>query len=754
MSKKAVVTGVTGMDGSHMVDYLLENTDLHVYGGVRRLSVPNHKNIEHNLNNSRFDLIDLDLLDPHNISGVIEKIKPDYFINFAAQSFVGCSWDMPVATWKTNVDSVLHILEAIRKHNPKTRFYHAGCYDKKTKIITPSGIKSIDEISEGDLVLSLNPVNSSVEYKKVVKRVKYNHKGKMIKIKGVGKNLVVTPNHNMYYESKNGKLLNCKAENFIKKSTAQFPFSRGFNGEKMPEITDLTPFISDKKFDKKVEATEINSIDLMYLMGIFIGDGSCRILKKKSFASDHSNRKRGSDGRYKEVESNEKRDVIYQCAQAIIDIPKSDPAFKKLTNVLNKNGISWSLQGQCGVTFHSWGLNHFFNQCGNSSSSKMIPQWIFNLDKVYQKALFDGIMDSDGCWSRKNIEQTSKILSEQLFVLSANIGLNCVSKERPPRTETLKNGRVIEGKFATFTNSFSNRKRFFRNKINTIWFKQNKGYEIIDYDDEVWCLEVEDNHNFMIYREGVSMFCGNSSEEFGDVQYSPQNEEHPLRPRSPYGASKAAGRHLVKVYRESYNLYAVQGWLFNHEGKRRGDQFVTQKIAKEVARIRTAMFNGEKFEPMKLGNMSSQRDWSYSPDFVDAVWRMLNQEVYNIKLKESLVSQPVDSWKNLVSNLKEYVCASGETHTVAEFVSLAFEAAGIDVSLQKDGDDWSNAKFVLTLNPEIVVAEVDPKFFRPAEVELLLGDSSKLREDLNWQPHCDFKTLVEKMVNNQIKEKI
>ena len=332
--KSIIVTGVTGQDGSHMVDYLLANTDYEIFGCVRRLSVYNHKNISH-INNERFHLINFDLIDSHSISRIIEKIKPDYFINLAAQSFVGSSWDFAHQTWETNSTSTLHILEAIRLYHPTCRFYQAG-----------------------------------------------------------------------------------------------------------------------------------------------------------------------------------------------------------------------------------------------------------------------------------------------------------------------------------------------------------------------------------------------SSEEFGDVSYVPQDEKHPLRPRSPYGASKAASRQLVKVWRESYNLYAIQGWLFNHEGTRRGEEFVTRKITKAVSRIKKALDNDQQFDPLQLGNIDAQRDWSDAEDFVGGIWLMLNQQ------------EP-----------KEYVLSSNETHTIREFVELAFEAAGIQGYWVGSG---LNEMF-LQKETERVLMVINEKFYRLAEVELLLGDSSKARADLNWQPQTSFKELVQKM---------
>jgi len=339
--KCIIVTGVTGQDGSHMVDYLLENTDYEILGCVRRLSVYNHTNLSH-INSRRFHLINFDLTDCHSISRIIEKLKPDYFINLAAQSFVGSSWDFAHQTWETNSTSALHILEAIRLYHPTCRFYQAG-----------------------------------------------------------------------------------------------------------------------------------------------------------------------------------------------------------------------------------------------------------------------------------------------------------------------------------------------------------------------------------------------SSEEFGDVSYTPQDENHPLKPRSPYGASKAASRQLVKVWRESYNLYAVQGWLFNHEGTRRGEEFVTRKITKAVARIKHAIQNDQPFEQLQLGNIDAQRDWSDAEDFVEGIWLMLNQ--------------------NLPT---EYVLSSNETHTIREFVELAFKHAGFI-------GEWCGTGLHETFNDlytGAILMSINPKFYRPAEVELLWGDSTKARQELNWSPKTDFQGLVKKMIDNDLEE--
>ena len=358
--KVVFITGVTGQDGSHMVDYLLKNTDYMIFGGVRRLSVPNHANLKHiDWNTNRFALVNFDLSDAHAINAIVKELKPDYFINLAAQTFVGSSWDFPSQTWECNTTGIIHILEAIRQHKTSCRFYNAG-----------------------------------------------------------------------------------------------------------------------------------------------------------------------------------------------------------------------------------------------------------------------------------------------------------------------------------------------------------------------------------------------SSEEYVNVEYAPQDEKHPMKPRSPYGASKSAARQLVKVYRESYKLYAIQGLLFNHEGTRRGEEFVTRKITKGVARIKKALLEGKNFNSIELGNVYAKRDWSDAEDFVDAIWRMLNQEKFRNDFDSNM-------------QIQEYVVSSNETHTIKEFIELAFKTAGVDGGWHGNGlnEEYSiSVADAFKYDPiNSVLIKINPKFYRPAEVDLLLGNSNLARRELGWQPKTSFNQLVEKMVLNDLK---
>ncbi len=200
----------------------------------------------------------------------------------------------------------------------------------------------------------------------------------------------------------------------------------------------------------------------------------------------------------------------------------------------------------------------------------------------------------------------------------------------------------------------------------------------------------------------IRFYQASSSEMFGKVRETPQSEQTPFYPRSPYGVAKVYGHYITVNYRESYNLFACSGILFNHESPRRGLEFVTRKVTSAVAQIKLGMTN-----ELRMGNLEAQRDWGFAGDYVQAMWLMLQQD------------KPAD-----------YVVATGETHTVRELVEVAFSHVGLDY---KD--------FV----------REDSAFFRPAEVDLLVGDPSLAAQQLGWKPTVDFKDLVTMMVDADIR---
>lgn len=214
-----------------------------------------------------------------------------------------------------------------------------------------------------------------------------------------------------------------------------------------------------------------------------------------------------------------------------------------------------------------------------------------------------------------------------------------------------------------------------------------------------------------------------SSEEFGNVQYSPQDEKHPPCSRSPYGASKVAARQIIKVYRESYNLFAVQCWCFNYESPRRGIEFISKKVTSSLAKIKYCIERGIDFTPLELGNLNARRDWSHAKDFAKGVIKMIENDIP-----------------------KEYVFSSNETHTVRSLVDEClkiYEINGQWVGCDKD------EKFIDDSGR--VVVKVNPKFFRPAEVDLLIGDSSLARRELNWKPEYSFNELIQEMALEDVK---
>jgi GDPmannose 4,6-dehydratase len=211
----------------------------------------------------------------------------------------------------------------------------------------------------------------------------------------------------------------------------------------------------------------------------------------------------------------------------------------------------------------------------------------------------------------------------------------------------------------------------------------------------------------------TKFYQASTSELYGKVQQVPQTETTPFYPRSPYGVAKLYGYWIVTNYREAYNLFAANGILFNHESPRRGENFVTRKITIAAARIKHGLQ-----EKLLLGNLHAKRDWGYAPEYCDAMWRILQQDV------------PED-----------FVIATGQTHTVREFASLTFEEIGLPLRWEGEGgrEKGVNVKTGKT------VVEVDPNFYRPTEVDLLIGDATKARTKLGWQPQTAFEELVKMM---------
>ncbi|PYG84987.1 GDPmannose 4,6-dehydratase [Ruminiclostridium sufflavum DSM 19573] len=216
----------------------------------------------------------------------------------------------------------------------------------------------------------------------------------------------------------------------------------------------------------------------------------------------------------------------------------------------------------------------------------------------------------------------------------------------------------------------------------------------------------------------IKFYQASSSELFGKVQEIPQNEKTPFYPRSPYGAAKLYAYWITVNYREAYDLFACNGILFNHESPRRGENFVTRKITKGIANI----INGKQ-DKLYLGNIDAKRDWGFAGDYVEAMWLILQQQ------------SPDD-----------YVIATGETHTVREFCEIAFKNVGITLKWEGSGE---KEKGIDSANGRELI-NISSKFFRPAEVDLLLGDPTKAKTNLSWKQKVSFEQLVKMMVDSDV----
>ena len=236
-------------------------------------------------------------------------------------------------------------------------------------------------------------------------------------------------------------------------------------------------------------------------------------------------------------------------------------------------------------------------------------------------------------------------------------------------------------------------------------------------------LEAVKNHcpKARIYQASTSELYGGMEWNMPITGYT---EESTMHPRSPYGCAKMYGLWITKNYRESYGMHISNGILFNHEGERRGETFVTRKITMALAKIKKSIDGVDDFKTLKLGNLYSKRDWGYAKDYVEGMWLMLQQD-----------------------NPDDYVLATGETHTIKEFVELACKECGWNINWVGDGVDEKGI-----LDNGITIVEIDEKYYRPAEVDVLLGDYSKAKRVLGWEPKVKFEELVNIMMKSDLKK--
>lgn len=711
MSIRALITGITGQDGSYLAELLLEK-GYEVFGIVRRASVISTGRINHLLfPEEKINLVYGDL--GGDIESIIHDIKPELIFNLASMSHVRVSFDVPIYTMDINAIGPTRILEAVRHSGLKntTRFYQASCYDKKTRIATPQGIKTYNEIKVGDLVYSVNVETNELELKRVKKVIVHEHDGVMNWFMSRRLDICVTPNHNMLLDHTDNGLFYCSAD-----AVEQYLPYTGASPLYMPcphwvgkeqDTVDFANYINTEERHYTCTRNLIKSMntkDFMYLLGLYIGDGYTSP-KKKEFrtmrAIDFINRKKDKKGRFVKLsvaEKENKQEVIRQSNLIYFAIPKKDPARKRLLRVLDKYDIDY-FEDALTIHFSSYTLARMFKLSGDNVYEKHIPPMFLQLAKKYLVYLAKGIIDSDGHWrktktgKRAQLSTVSSALKDSFVELVIKLGY----VPKVIRVKASKPFYIREQRYFATKPSYQ---IYIAQKKRIKLYKSNN-YQVL-YKGAVWCLEVEDNHNFLVERNGFYAFSGNSSEIFG-TSPPPQSETTSFCPCSPYGIAKLAGFWMTKTYRDGYGIFASNGILFNHESIRRGETFVTKKIVRGAVRIKL-----DKQEDLVLGNLAAKRDWGHSQDYMHAIIAIMEH------------ATPDD-----------FVVATGQYLSIMEFVNKVFSKLDLD---------WKR------------YVKYDERYTRPKEVPELCGNPAKIKNTLRWEPRISIDQLVDEMVAGVLEE--
>lgn len=661
---KALITGITGFAGSHLAEHLLEQ-GVEVHGIYRWRS--RMENIEHLKDKIKLHLADMK--DPSVLRNLINEVQPDYIFHLAAQSYVPVSWTEPVATTYVNYIGTLNLFEAVRASNCDPAIQVAGCYDKITKAFTENGLVNYKNLKIGQKVLSLDPKTKEVSFKKITKVIIDKYKGPMYHFKSKSCDLLVTPNH---------KIL-CKNN---KKDKLKF--------QRADELTGRNILPLGKTKSKK------NSFsgDLCYLIGLFIGDGylvPCKkVLQWSGLSHNEYIKIRNKKGQFKKIEKKQLKEYISQ--RAFLAIPKNDKARKSAEKVLQKLNIKYSAYDK-ELYFNppSEILSHLV-ACSKFARNKRIPKYFLNQNYDCLLMLFKGLIDSDGHYRKNRFGYTtiSKQLVNDIIELTSKIGKWVTISERKERNVNF--GKRIIKSQKSYEFSITEGEKILTKTSNT-----NKKIE--NYSGDIWCVEVEDNHNLLIERNGKVTFCGNSSEEYGTVLESecPIKETNPLRPLSPYAVTKVACDKLCYQYNKSYGMKTIATRGFNHTGPRRGEVFVTSNFAKQIVQIE----KGINEPVMYVGNLEARRDFTDVRDTVRG---------YHLAVQKCKPGQ-------------SYNICSGKTWRIQQVLDILLNLSTVNVQVRQD-----------------------PSRMRPSDLPLLLGDNTKFKMATGWEPTIPFeKTMADLM---------
>ena len=601
---KILVTGGAGFIGANFIHYVL--------GKYRDVTVVNYDKLTYagNLDNlkgvekdARYKFVKGDICDEKFVDKIVSG-GIDRIVNFAAESHVDRSITDPGAFVRTNVYGAHVLLEAAKKHKVE-RFLHISCYDSKTRAFTREGLKTYNEIKEGELVLTINVENRKVEWKPVEKIIVQDYAGKMIRMKTDTVDMLVTPNHRMLVQMLKSKKLAYKtAEDVANEAVNKLPKHYQWEGE-MPDI------LKNQKFAEQ----------FMYLLGIFIGDGFVAYQEKNIPSKTGLTREeflknaRDRCGRFKLVGMHGKQKFnVSKSWRIFLDIPENDSCRKRCEKSLDALGVRWHKQkGKSGehIYFTSKELFHIFEQCGKNAKNKEIPLWALESSPTLLRPLLDGLLDSDG--SRGYCFFTSSLkLARQVMVLCVKLGFNPILKSRFSRSKI--DNRDVSGLSYCILISKKEWRGVRREIISEV-----------DYRGKIWCLKIKNNKNFLVERNGKATFCGNTDEVYGSREKGSFKESDAFSPSSPYSASKAGADLLALAYHKTFGLPVVVTRSSNNFGP-------YQYPEKLIPRFIT---NAMRDAPLPLyGDGLAVRDWLYVGDNCEALDLVLEKgkpgEAYNI----------------------------------------------------------------------------------------------------------------------------
>jgi nucleoside-diphosphate-sugar epimerase len=586
----------------------------------------------------------------------------------------------PVAIFNNNVNGTLNLLEALRILKMKPVIQFCGCHDKETKVLTNRGILSYDKIQKTDLILSINPNTNIVEFRPIKEIVEYDYVGPMHKFQNSQQDQLITPNHNILFEKNDGKIDFIRSE--LLGNNMKYYIPQGF------------PSIGCKDEKIIIGETSYNTKDIFYLCGLYIGDGYSsesikKIVNKSGLnRNDYLSKCRSDKGTFTSNKNILKTKNYTKCHsnRIFLAIPEMDKARKLTVECLTRLGIKFKEYPNC-LYFSSKSFVKFFDEFGHSANLKRIPEWVLQYDHSILKYLYRGLIDSDGYYKYKNIESFSTVsmeLKDQMMILGILLGKNVSFSTRRIRKSKLKTGREIIGKYQSHELHFSTRKKYV----------SNKKLKVINYSGKVWCLKIENNHNFAVCRNGKLFFSGNTSEVYGQVRVedTPIKETQKIDPINVYAISKLAQEKLCKSYWLSYGIPVIITRAFTYINPRRPDIF-SSAFARQVVEVE----RGER-EKIVHGNLDSTRTIVDVRDIMEAYW---------------VASQKCE-WG------EEYNIGGTNTLTVGEFLKELIKHANISIE-----------------------TEVDPKLLRPVDVTMQIPDTTKFTRSTGWTPKRNLSDSIQ-----------